>query len=422
MTATPETGKQLKSLIKKHIPEEPECACNLVSEHSPALRRRYACTGCRRMSSIVPFTEDLLEVPAMIQRGKYRGMWVLPVLYPSGVTDVRGLQARIPDINTVISANTKILGCTPAIETFKNYEYVGADPGTVDLLTRVVAMQDLPKHIVRPLAVYRCADSTKVLYKYPNLGGFESLTGMTEYSAKGSLKPEIVRSIILQLGYVCSGLNLSKICHNTANKNTLVFDSTPLTDSIDVPVSGGGTRSLVLKHPLTLLVTKFKHAAVTLPGSKLRLYRQDQTNHLTLDKVPDFKVHTCDARYSTAEGGGGEAVCSVDSDGSRTTYVVDAVYLSAARRLGVPLFYESLDFYCFVTSLMTEPAFSRTVMAEPDLREWWMKLWDYSEFLELTKRIRLISESPETASINPLVILDGLTLRCDAVGTVWSLA
>lgn len=353
------TGSNIDQLIKAVIAEDSECGHN--KDNTPGLRRRWACLGCRQFSNF-KLTDKSIGV----------------TVFETPLTHSKITQSRIPFIQSVIAKNVNIQSCTPDIESFKRYTYLNLDQASLDIINRYLVSQS-----IKPKLAFRCNNITTVVYE-----NFHSIDDMT-------LNSEVVTLIIEQLVVMCRQMAQQKLTHN--NPLITAIKLKPKRYRYDQD-------SIAIKGDYELLLDKFDQSSGQL-GDNVR------TTHIRtpiLNTQPECNVVVCRSGLSEFNN-----VCQVGVSDTYTSYVFDPKVVEV-RISGLPLFYESLDFYGLMTILMTRKQFYDVVMTTRRLREMWLRMWDPVEYFTLIERLTKHHADPSTM-LTGFEIITGLRLRCDVI-------
>lgn len=355
-------GSNIDQIVKRYILEDHECSCN--ESHTPGLRRRWACVGCRQLANL-----KLID-PS-----------VDTTIFATPITHSKLMSHKIPYIQSIIAKNVNIQSCTPDIESFKRYTYLGVDQATLDIMNRYLINQT-----VKPKLAYRCNNITTVVYdKYSDLD--------TLINEK-KLNLDIVTTIMEQLVMMCRDMSRVKLTHNKPVIRALKFKSHRYR-RIDEYIN--------IQSDHEVLLDKFESSSGQIDN-----IRTTNINLPIVESQPDCKVVVCRSGLTEFSG-----VCSISVSNAYTSYIFDPKIIDV-RMSGLPLFYESLDLYGFMAILMSRKQFYDIVMTDRRLREMWLRMWDPVEYFSLIERLNKQHPDPED-SLSGFDIISGLRLRCDVI-------
>lgn len=359
---TPGGDSNIDRVIKKYILEDHECGCK--DSHTPGLRRRWACIGCRQLSNL-----KLID-PS-----------IDTTIFETPITHTKISPSKIAYIQSIISKNTSIQSCTPDIEAFKRYNYLSMDPATLDIINRYLVNQT-----VKPKLTYRCGDVTTSVYD--NHHDLDSLL-------EANVTSMDITCIIEQLIMLCRDMSRNKLVHNNPIIKALRFKPQRYSRTED---------SITIKGDYEVLLDKFGLSSGQL-GDNIRT---TNVNLPIIDYQPDCKIVVCRSGLTEFSG-----VCSVNVTNTYTSYTFDPKIVNV-RMSGLPLFHESLDLYGLMVILMTRKRFYDIVMSDRRLRELWLRMWDPVEYFVLIERITKHHIDPAT-TLSGFDIISGLRLRCDVI-------
>lgn len=356
------SGSNIDQIIKKYITEDTECAHS--EDHTPGLRRRWACSGCRQLANL-----------------KLVDPRVTTKIFNTPITHSKIIPSKIAYIQSIIAKNTNIQSCTQDIESFKRYSYLGMDQATLDIVNRYMI-----KQTIKPKLSYRCKNSTTVVYdNYPDIDILIN---------ESKLNNIIVTSLIEQLVLLCREMSQNKLVHNN-----------PVITSIKIKRHKYHRveDNISIDSDYELLLDKFE-----LSSGQIGDMRTTNVASGVIDSQPDCKIVVCRSGLTEFSG-----VCSINVTNTYTSYSLDPKIIDV-RKSGLPLFHESLDFYGLLTILMTRKSFYDLVMSDRRLREMWLRMWDPVEYFGLIDKITKQHIEP-SSMLSGFDIISGSRLRCDVI-------
>jgi hypothetical protein len=403
------------------------CRFQMGTCHSGVCQAFFQCAPCRSLNRFL----DL----------RRQGYLEVPFILPGRLVKSPLLLTRAP----VPQANAKLLPDKTLV----------ADEFTHNALVNFILDTELPvPHISSLHTIFICGDHGYLLYDYPTLGGVTELLSYNQMIDSRSdnppttsrlidtaiLKTEVVHQILMQLGALLKSLEPYHFRHGTPSLRHLLFSGNPCDYTYD---------QVAIKAPFTLKFIHFANSTMhwkslnLAPNHRVKTRGNDGTScqlitmasphqlqalfdgRYHLDVIPDTRIplyRLITAFTAPMPGTDG------DSSGSEVTG-------SSEAPAG------SLDLYCYLMGLLSEPYMYPAMM---ELKDLWEFLWLPDELDDLLKRLRDLhsrqpsdlqtanrSRVPKRTSALPTIkpgplsykelvlLLKGKHLRCNAVSEFW---
>lgn len=245
-------------------------------------------------------------------------------------------------------------------------------------------------------SAFVCNNTGYSIYEDLTIGSIEKLHLVTKYNNDaGDFSVETVSAIIIQLLVSLKELEKYNFCHGTPSRYSLVFQDRPVTYLYE---------NVPIVSPFTLQISDLWYSSATF----------NNTHYYTANIVTDINIARSNFKPNIK--------VLYSDEGYVTFFIIDISskeLYNTIRHIGFPLYSCSLDFYCFIVSLMCDVKFYRTLYQNENLYLLWSSMWLSSEISLVEQRIRESQNLPHT---NLLItnIINNIHLRCDIINHLWS--
>jgi len=208
-------------------------------------------------------------------------------------------------------------------------------------------------------------------------------------------KSSITKSIILQLLVILTELAKYDFYHGDPSLKSLIFTKDPVSYKYE---------NLHIEGPITVKIDNLSNSSINFHN--IRYFSNNNQNIMYIERntfVPEINTMKLQNK----------------SFYKLTSNNID-IY-NAMRHIGVSLFSNSFNFYCFMISLMCNKHFYNDIVNNTNLYGLWEKMW-LPENLDNVND--LIIETHEMDIVDTNIIFDiikGFWLRSDIVSYMWSL-
>ena len=408
------------------------CGCKMGAGD---IRSAFSCSQCKNLRRIVDFRDGAVDTEFTIKCGKKKGQTMI----------VRKMAAPMPFLEWDDEAKSRTsiylrqyqqLSTCGSISYNPDFKCMSGDSFTTQILinwTLGKIFSDLGMKHIEPLhTAFIC---NKEGYLLRNINNSTNIP--KKYISNDIINPTISKSIFLQLLVMFKELSKYYFSHGIPSLNSLKFVNEPHDYVYE------GTH---VTGPITLQLTNFTNSSATF--NNVHLFPRSVHSTMYLQRVmfpPDIinrtvRMSYCDEVYTCLENASNtcdsnlnnfEDICSPTSVNMyRLTNSTINIYLSM-RHIGFPLYSGSFDFYCFMISLMLNPQYYNSIMADKSLYRLWAMMWTTDDLIIVEQRIKqtFLPESIDYLKNsnyldeNNLVIdiIRGLWLRCDILNFMWIL-
>lgn len=414
--------KLVKTIWQKDGPlaNDSDCLCQMGQGD---IRSSFSCASCKSLRRIIDFKLGGISRPFRLECGKEIGKTLIvlnsaennftPFLTWDGASAEKAKQ--------YVKQYKELLVCgTPDVSSLR---CISGDPFTIRTLitwqiAKVFSEKSLP-HAASLYTAFVCRNQRYSLCEVPSLGSFEDLHKHSTFieenlsaqnvraqaTVRLPLKSEVAGTIILQLLVVLKELLKINFSHGTPTRQSLIFSKDPVSYVYD---------GVKIVGPLTLQLSNLWHSSATV--NNVHYFSRDLKHTMHLEKglfVPTIvtkKVMNCTSTCSSQQ-----------TEMYRlTNSTVDIFH--AMRHIGFPLYTGSFDLYAFFTSLMCDQHFFDAVLQDKKLYQLWNALFLPEDIANVEILVKQSHSSESSSLENPINIIRGAWLRCDAVNYVWSIA
>jgi hypothetical protein len=401
-----------------------------------SLANFYICPQCKNMKRIIDLTggkRTKSDEPFMLECGEKAGM----SLYydEKNISRLYLDKEKEPDsVKKAYKIKTikKLARCSSAscalpskaageklLEKYAKIDYLGSDKFTNNMLINWYLNSELKKmkitNIIDMFISFICNDNGYNVYEYLDIGNVTSFQNFPEFletsgkpsptakaDDKTSIHKDVVLGIIVQLFSVLHYLRNYDFSHGNPNTDTIKFNKEVVSYIYD---------GVHISSPVTLKLLDFSTSSCTV-DEKLRLY----SKNVVADE--QLKKKNFDPILDTIEG---KVMVYRLKDPRKN--IKSTVLYNYIKHLGLPIYSASFDAYAFMLVLMSEKSFYLTCLENSKLSNFWRNMWvEKKDFETISSRLEEIHENVISVNYDDiLILLSGLSLRCDMIDHGWSL-
>lgn len=407
--------KQDREQIIKLVETDPDRLVNTLWKHTSPLaiddgcrcqmgkgdiRSIFSCAQCKNLRRLIDFKQGGIGVPFQIKCGKSIGKNLIIVnnnlCHPYlswNLDSCNRTKSYLKQYQNIITCgsldNTKI----------SDMRFINGDTFTIRtlitwMIQKIFDNKGLP-HVPSLHTAFICRGTGYSLYDMPSIGMFYDLTKVPSLNANGYLDPRIAKDIIIQVLVILKELSNVNFTHGNPSLDGLLFNKEPVSYLYD---------GYHVDSSITVQIAGLWNSSATF--NNVHYFPNNIDAEIVLDRntfAPDIATRN---------------ICSKDSCESSLMYRLNNSTIdiyNAIRHIGFPLYVGSLDFYCFIVSLMSQEAFYKSVMSDESLKRLWSMMWLPEDIETINK---LVTEDND---LSPVGIIRGSWLRCDIVSYMWNI-
>lgn len=362
---------------------------NWLPNTQRGIRRYHACPQCRNIDRLVDLRHHPIGTPFLVEYGSHVGKSLILNEFP--LTELTLKKGHPTPMMADLAYRRWGLSTSPT-----SLSHLEGDSFTSGVLLQW-AIEHLLKstgmpHYCHLYTAFVCGDSGYMLKDHPSIGNIQQLKRFPDLTQDNqALTPKVVRGILIQLIAVLKHLEQYDFIHGAPTNSAIVFSKEPCSYMYnDVHVAS----------PVTLKLDQLDKSSLTL-NSQIRIHSKPNL----VDRFAN--------QMTALPSQNGEFYCLNNTTAE--------IYLHL-QRLGLPLC-SSLDGYCFILSLMSEPSFGRTVLETPELNDLWKSMWTPDREPQITKEILEFHQQDydDTMPFSDIVnLLKSSSLRKNLIPHLWN--
>lgn len=351
-------------------------------------RSQFSCSQCKNICKIKDFRKE--ELVFMIKCGYNTGKTM--IILPHEITNL------FLCYDAKITEKAKVYFTQSICNEKQNNDlhFISGDKFTNRILimlmiTKIFREKKLP-HILNLYTAFICNNKGYSLMDDPTIGSFDKLHELSEYHTKceyGPLICNITKSIIYQLIVIINELSYINFTHGNPSIESLVLSK----ENISYKYEGINVEGII-----ALKIINMWDSSATF--SKNHYFSKNVKVEINMECnmfVPQFEI----AKINNYK------VYRLNKDNINT-------YM-AMNRIGISMYNESFDLYCFFVSLMCDKSFYISVMKDDKLYNIWKSMWISEELQKVEELINKQHLSGVNNFETTLKIILGFWLRCDIV-------
>lgn len=335
----------------------------------------FICSPCKNMNSLVDFEKTKLGQPFIIECGKKVGTYLSILKVMAGKTHLEISEKDKESASKFLERNNIMISC--GSHDISDLTFLKADTFSNNILNwwtidSIFESKKLPYSL--PLyTAYICRDDGFILFESPTLGNFDKIVVKSDTK---SLKSTII-SIFKQLGVILDVLSDYYFSHGTPSSEVLVFTE----EEISHEYKGVKVVSEFVMH-----LADFSYSSLT--KGKTRLYPH---NGMASSIIASSNMNI-----------------TIDRGMYKLSNKSEIIFVYI-RHGGLPIYSCSLDFYCFLVSMMSNKKVFELVKNDKDLYKLWKSVWNSDE-VEIIE-----TEIQKWPNEDPMKVLRNKWLQCGVV-------
>lgn len=276
------------------------------------------------------------------------------------------------------------------------------------IMDKLAQTKNFP-HTTPMMWFYGCDRKLSTIEKVSNLGtdSFQEFCDLSETDDHASpmakrkktkiINEDSIRNIVCQLTTILSFFSNFQFSHASPTLEHLIINE----KTVDYNYKGKKIYS-----PYTLSINPSKYSSITYGNSRFYYTGERNVIHDVPVKLSCFITSTptnvsCDVDW-----------CEEYRETRAVSFKPQEGYLEMLREEGIPIFSNSMNFVCFMVSMLCKDKFYTSFM-KTDIETLWRSCWKYNEYSKLMDDIQALHHVPKVEFQDIYSVISKYNIRTD---------